>query len=163
MGFLTMKKKIEVLEHAFAASAGAYYNINLTKDIVPGTMYQVIDDKEYSLNEQMGLPENARFTDVVAYWGQKLPEEEKKAYFEFLMIPNLLERFHNGEAHVFHQYWTKSAIFEPMLAQQHIVMYKDEETEDILAITYVLDLTQKFREKQYKKELEQKQISLQRS
>ena len=160
MGFLTMKKKIEVLEHAFAASAGAYYNINLTKDLVPGTMYQVIDDKEYSLNEKMGLPENAQFTDVVAWWGEKLPEEEKTAYFEFLNIPNLLESFRKGEIHVVHQYWTKSVVFEPMLAQQHIVMYEDEETGDILAITYILDLTQKFMERQYKKELERKQIIL---
>lgn len=53
-------KKIKILEHAFASSAGAYYNINLTKNIVPGTMYQFIDDKEYSLNEQMGLPENGK-------------------------------------------------------------------------------------------------------
>lgn len=36
---LTLKKKIKVLEHAFAASAGAYYSINLTKNLVPGTMY----------------------------------------------------------------------------------------------------------------------------
>ena len=163
MGFSTMKKKIEVLEHAFAASAGAYYSINLTKDLVPGTIYQVIDDKEYSLNEQMGLPENARFTDVVAYWGAKLPEEERAAYSEFLNIPNLVESFQKGETHAVHQYWTKSAVFEPMLAQQHIVMFEDEETGDILAITYVLDLTQEFREKQYKKELEHKQDILEKA
>ena len=63
----TMEKKIKVLEHAFAASAGAYYNINLTRNLVPGIMYQVIGDKEYSLNEQMGLPENAKFTVYFAF------------------------------------------------------------------------------------------------
>ena len=40
----TYKKKIKIMEHALSASAGAYYNINLTQNIVPGTMYQVIDD-----------------------------------------------------------------------------------------------------------------------
>ncbi len=160
MEFLTMKKKINVLEHAFAASAGAYYSINLTKNLVPGVMYQVIDDKEYSLNEQMGLPENARFTDVVTYWGNKLDDLEKESYFEFLAIPNLLKQFEMGKNHVFHKYWTKSAIFEPMLAEQHIVMYEDEENGDILAITYVLDLTQKFKEEKYKCELEEKQAKL---
>ena len=160
MEILTMKKKINVLEHAFAASAGAYYNINLTKDLVPGFMYQVIDDKEYSLNKQMGLPENAHFTDVVAYWGNKLDDSEKEAYFEFLDIQNLLRQFETGEKHVFHKYWTKSAIFEPMLAEQHIVMYKDEDNGDVLAITYVLDLTQEFKEEKYKHELEEKQERL---
>lgn len=47
-----------------------------------------------------------------------------------------------------------------MLAEQHIVMYKDEVTNDILAISYVLDLTQKYKEERYKKELEEKQKKL---
>lgn len=163
MEYLTMKKKMNVLEHAFAASAGAYYNINLTKDLVPGFMYQVIDDTEYSLNEQMGLPENARFTDVVAFWGNKLDDLEKKSYFDFLAIPNLIKNFQSGRNHVFHEYWTKSALFNPMLAEQHIVMYKDAENGDILAITYVLDKTQEYKESQYRKELEEKQKSLEKS
>lgn len=160
MESLTMKKKIGILEHAFAAAVGAYYSINLTKDIIPGSMYQVIDNQEYSLNEQMGLPENARFSDVVEYWGNKLSPDEQSAYFDFFSISNLLEKFKNGETHVFHKYWTKSAVFAPMLAEQHIVMYTDEETGDILAVSYVLDLTQKFKEEEYKKELEKKQSEL---
>ena len=40
------------MEHAFVVTIRAYYSINLTKDIVPGNMYQVINDQEYSLNEQ---------------------------------------------------------------------------------------------------------------
>lgn len=43
------------MEHAFVAAIRAYYSINLTKDIVPGNMYQVINDQEYSLNEQFHL------------------------------------------------------------------------------------------------------------
>ncbi len=160
MNLLTMEKKIKVLEHAFAASAGAYYNINLTKNLIPGEMYQVIDDEEYSLNEKMGLPVDARFSDVVLYWGNKLKEEERADYFAFLSIPHLLECFQNGRNHVWHKYWTQSALFEPMLAEQHIVMYQDEENKDVLAITYVLDLTQKFREEEYKRELEEKQTRL---
>lgn len=93
-------KKIKILEHAFASSAGAYYNINLTKNIVPGTMYQFIDDKEYSLNEQMGLPENAYFTDVVTYWGQYLDPKEQDDYYDFFSIENLLKKYAHGEDHV---------------------------------------------------------------
>ncbi len=163
MEYLTMKKKTNVLEHAFASSAGAYYNINLTRNLVPGEMYQVINDIEYSLNKQMGVSENARFTDVVDYWGEKLDVEERDAYYEFLSIPNLLEHYKRGETHVFHTYWTKSAIFEPMLAEQHIVMYEDEGNGDILGITYVLDLTQQYKEEKYKKELEEKQEKLEQA
>lgn len=160
---LTMQKLIEVLERTFAAINGAYYKINLTQDVVPGFMYQVIDDKEYNINEHIGLPENARFSDVVAYWGAHLDEKEKAAYFDFLAIPNLLARYAKGEDHVSHRYWTKTTLFEPMLAEQHIVMYTDDETGEVLAITYVLDLTQQYKEEQYKKELEKSHKELEQA
>lgn len=163
MNFKTMKKKVEILEKAFAASAGAYYSINLTQNIVPGQMYQVIDGKEYSINAQTGLPENAPFTEVVSYWGRQLDAKEQPAFFEFLAIPHLIQCFRKGETHVCHRYWTKSALFEPMLAEQHIAMFADEENGDVLAITYVLDLTQDDWEEKYKKRLEDKQRSLEKS
>ena len=159
---LTLKKKIKILEHAFAASAGAYYSINLTKNLVPGAMYQVIDDEEYSINEQIGMADNAAFSDVVNYWGSKLEEKEKKAYFDFFKISNLLKRYENGEKHVWHRYWTKTALFEPMLAEQHIVMFNDEENGDVLAISYVLDKTEEFRKQQYSQLLEQKNDELEK-
>ena len=90
MKFETMKKKMQILEQAMAAQAGAYYSINLTKDLVPGEMYQVIEQQSYSINEQIGLPANAKFSDVVAYWGNELPDNEKEAYFAFLSILHLL-------------------------------------------------------------------------
>lgn len=37
----TYRRKTAIIEHALTTSAGAYYCINITKDIVPGTMYQV--------------------------------------------------------------------------------------------------------------------------
>lgn len=144
MNSSTMQAKIEVLEHAFAEYAGAYYSINLTRNVVPGTMYQVIDGIEYSLNEQMGMPADAPFTDVVAYWGNRLPENEKDAYFAFFSLDNLLANFRAGNTHVSHTYWTHSAVFKPMLAEQHVVMFADSETSDVLAISYLVDQTEQF-------------------
>lgn len=106
------------------------------------------------------MPDNAAFSDVVDYWGSKLDEKEKQGYFEFFKISNLLEHYKKGQKHVSHRYWTKTALFEPMLAEQHIVMFKDEENQDIIAITYVLDLTQEYEKQQYSKLLEQKNKEL---
>lgn len=160
MKFETMKKKMQILEQAMAAQAGAYYSINLTKDLVPGEMYQVIEQQSYSINEQIGLPANAKFSDVVAYWGNELPDNEKEAYFAFLSIPHLLQCFQHGEYHVAHSYWTKSVLFKPMLAEQHIVMYADDETDDVLAITYILDLTKAYWKEQYYQKEKEKQLLL---
>ena len=67
MNHATVEKKIEILENALAACAGAYYNINLTRNCVPGTMYQILDGVRHSINQAIGLPENAPFTEVVNY------------------------------------------------------------------------------------------------
>ena len=137
----TYKKKIRIMEHALSASAGVYYNINISKNLVPGTMYQVIDDVEYSINEAIGFPNDCKYWDVIEYWGNQLKEELQPAYFAFFDIDHLKKCFDNGEDHINHRYWTKDSLGNPMLAEQHVVMYRDLSNNDLLAITYVLDHT----------------------
>ncbi len=137
----TYKKKIQIMEHALSASAGAYYNINITQNLVPGTMYQVIDDVEYSINEAIGFPNDCKYWDVIEYWGKQLTQEQQPAYFAFFAIDHLVECFEKGEEHISHRYWTKDSLGESMLAEQHIVMYRDLVNQDLLAITYILDHT----------------------
>lgn len=152
----TYKKKIKILEHALSVSAGAYYNINITQNLVPGTMYQVIDDVEYSINEAIGFPDNCRYQDVIEYWGIQLTKEQQAAYFAFFDRKHLTECFENGEDHIWHRYWTKDSLGEPMLAEQHIMMYRDLTNNDLLAITYVLDHTKL--EKLHTRDAEQKKL-----
>ena len=142
----TSKKKIDILEHIIAAVAGAYYNINLTRNLVPGQMYQAVDGKEYNVNEMTGLPADAKFSEVIDYWGKRLSEKEKEAYYAFFDIPVLLKHYEKGETHVTHTYWTQTIRQRPMLAEHHIVMYEDEENGDILAISYIRDITEEFHE-----------------
>lgn len=137
----TYKRKIKIMEHALSASAGAYYNINITQNLVPGTMYQVIDDVEYNINEAIGFPDDCKYWDVIEYWGNQLTEEQQPAYFAFFDIAHLTECFEKGEDHISHRYWTKDSLGNSMLAEQHIVMYRDLTNNDLLAITYVLDHT----------------------
>ena len=137
----TYKKKIKIMEHALSESAGAYYNINITQNLVPGTMYQVIDDVEYSINEAIGFPDNCRYWDVIEYWGKQLEEEQQPAYYAFFDIAHLTECFEKGKDHISHRYRTRDSLGNPMLAEQHVVMYRDLTNNDLLAVTYVLDLT----------------------
>lgn len=150
----TSKKKIDILEHIIAAVAGAYYNINLTRNLVPGQMYQAVDGKEYNVNEMTGLPADAKFSEVIDYWGKRLSEKEKEAYYAFFDIPVLLKHYEKGETHVTHTYWTQTIQLRPMLAEHHIVMYEDEENGDILAISYIRDITEEFHENALKIEAE---------
>ena len=68
----------------------------------------------------------------------------------------LLKRFENGEHHISFRYWTRTATFEPMLAEDHMALYRDAETGDVIAVNYVLDRTEHYR-------LEEKERALEKS
>ena len=63
------------LEESVFAIADGYCVINLTKNIVRGSMYQVVNGKKYNLNEQLGLPENSDLQSLVDAWALTIPEE----------------------------------------------------------------------------------------
>ena len=154
----TYKIKQRILEHALSASAGVFYNINITRNRVPGTMVQVLNGVEYDINKKIGFPDNCKYTDVVNYWGSRLTKEQQPAYFAFFDLKHLENRFRNNENHISHQYWTRDVLGNPMLAEQHIIMYEDLLNGDIVGITYVLDLTNldtlREKEAEQRKELE---------
>ncbi len=161
---MNLQKKIDVLEHALTSACGSYHSLNLTKGLVLGAMWQNFHQKEYGVDEKTRMLDNASYSEVVAYWGNKLNDEEKPAFFAFFDRENLLKRYAEGETHVWHRFWIRNIMFEPMLNEQHVMMYEDEETGDVLAIAYGLDLTQKhYDEEKYKKELRKSHGQLQQA
>ena len=62
----------------------------------------------------------------------------------------------NGERHISFRYWTRTATFELMLAEDHMALYREEETGDVIAVNYVLDRTEHYR-------LEEKERALEKS
>ena len=68
------------LEESVFAIADGYCVINLTKNIVRGSMYQVVNGKKYNLNEQLGLPENSSLQSLVDAWALTIPEEGLKDF-----------------------------------------------------------------------------------
>ena len=125
------------LEESVFAIADGYCVINLSKNIVRGSMYQVVDGKVYNLNEQLGMPENSNLQILVDAWALTIPEEGREDFLKEFNRERLLNRFENGERHISFRYWTRTATFEPMLAEDHLALYREKETGDIIAVNYV--------------------------
>ena len=142
------------LEESVFAIADGYCVINLSKNIVRGSMYQVVDGKVYNLNEQLGMPENSNLQILVDAWALTIPEEGREDFLKEFNRERLLNRFENGERHISFRYWTRTATFEPMLAEDHLALYKEKETGDIIAVNYVLDRTEHYRLKEKEQALE---------
>ena len=143
------------LEESVFAIADGYCVINLTKNIVRGSMYQVMDGKVYNLNEQLGMPENSNLHALVDAWALTIPEEGREDFLKEFDRERLLNRFENGERHISFRYWTRTATFEPMLAEDHMALYRDNETRDVIAVNYVLDRTEHYRLQEKEQALEQ--------
>ena len=144
------------LEESVFAIADGYCVINLSKNIVRGSMYQVVDGKVYNLNEQLGMPENSNLQILVDVWALTIPEEGREDFLKEFNRESLLNRFENGERHISFRYWTRTATFEPMLAEDHLALYREKETGDIIAVNYVLDRTEHYR-------LKEKELALEKS
>ena len=139
----------QILEEAIFAVADGYCKINLSRNIVPGNMYQVLEGKKYNLNEQLGMPENSRFSDLVSAWSSTVPAESVQEFLELFDRDRLLTCFNNGETNITFNYWTRTAAYEPMFAENHIAMFREDETGDILAINYVIDRTEQYQLKRH--------------
>lgn len=155
-----LQKQVDILMETFSDSVGPCYFVNLSQNRIPGIMYHNIDGKRENVNEKIGLPENVRFSEVTAYFGQQLPQEEQADYFAFFHIPRLLDCFAGGERHVFFQYWTGEVFEKPILARRHLLMYADEETGDVLGLSYVEDMTASFDAAEYRRTTERKHLKL---
>ena len=160
-------KKLVKREHdncfwrqAVIAIADGYSSINLTKDIVTGVIHQVVDGVDYDMNKQLGMPENSSFSELVRLWAQTVPLDERSYFLKNLDRDHILKRYANGEQHICFTYWTRTAAYEPMLAENHLAIFEEEETGDVLAISYVLNRTEQHQLTQYKEELEQKNRQL---
>ena len=84
------------LEESVFAIADGYCVINLTKNIVRGSMYQVVNGKKYNLNEQLGLPENSSLQSLVDAWALTIPEEGLQDFLHEFDRERLLKRCENG-------------------------------------------------------------------
>lgn len=89
------------LEETVFAIADGYCVINLTKNYVPGVMYQVIDGRQYNLNEQLGLPEDSSLQSLVDAWALTIPEKGLSDFLKEFDRERLLKRFET-ESGIYH-------------------------------------------------------------
>ncbi len=142
MNIQTLNKKIDLLENAIILGTGAYFEFNVTKNVIPGKIYENIGDEEICVNDKFNLPENAKYTDLVKCCCDVLPDEEKEGFMEFFNLDKMARAYKNGVNHLRYTYWTSNIFSKSLLAEQHIILYEDDETKDLLAFTYIMDLTE---------------------
>ncbi len=132
-----MQERERQLVLALLDCAGVCYDINLTKDRMIGRPVQILAGKTYSILDQIGKPENCRYSEVMQYWLDRMPKEEYEAFAAFADVRNIRARYAAGERLIAHRFWTVDFMGNMMLAQQKIRLYEDVTNGDLLGLVYI--------------------------
>ena len=143
-------------------SAALYSSFNLTKNQVPGYIYRFVEGKPYNLNQKIHFPDDASYTDLLHFWVERVPCEEKDGFMAFFAPDHLRHAYEEGETHLVHRFSIVPIVSQAdmLWLEQHVILFTDETTGDLCGISYVIDLTPQYREMEQRKELEQKQKEL---
>ncbi len=132
-----MSERERQLTLALLDCAGVCYDANFTKNQIMGEPIQIIDGKAHKILESIGLGENSKWTEIVEYWADKMPDDEHAAFVEFSDIERIINCYRNGKNKLIHKFRTYDVLGNPMLAEQVMRVYEDEASGDILGIIYV--------------------------
>ena len=140
---------------AILSTAAAYMEINLTEDRILEYSFDTLG----VLNRLMGktqLSEGKNSYSMFHEWmSRNLINEDNGKYQKTVSIENIRKAFERGERRV-------SVTFEILMEKEAIpfreffFLYRDHETEDIMAFSVIYDLTEKQREEKKLKEMEQR-------
>ncbi len=132
-----MNKREEQLIYALLDCSNVLYDINITQNRIEGNPIQVVNGVAFPVLERIGKQKNCPYTEIIDYWANVLPKSEKDAYIEFSLPENILNRYKTGERQISHSFITSDSKGNPILAEQTIRLYENEQTGDVYGLTYV--------------------------
>ncbi len=134
-----MKKREEQLVLALADCVGTYYDVNFTKNRILRSTSIVVNGVEYSIHELAGLSEDCSYTDAIAFWGNRVNEDERNQFFDTFNLDNIKECFHRGEHYIVHKCWSRDHNENPIFVVLKVRLYKENDSGDIYGFVYATD------------------------
>ncbi len=132
-----MAERERQLTLALLDCAGVFYEANFTADRILGEPIQVIDGVSHSILSLIGKKPGCSWTEIVEYWADRMPREEKAAYEAFSDLTFIRRAYERGQTRLVHKFRTYDVLGNPMLAEQTMRLYEDADTGDLLGMIYV--------------------------
>jgi signal transduction histidine kinase/CheY-like chemotaxis protein len=142
-------------QQAMISDAVAFYEFNVTKDIVHGMDVHVFVDEDIVLPDAVGVNQSYSFTELTNDWAVTKVKSDKEAFCDFFNTQHLLQCYANGEREPWYEYWTTDVLDKVICVRQSFLLTKEEETGDIVAFTVIKDITeQKNKEEEFYRQIE---------
>ena len=138
---------------AVLATAAAYMEANLTKDIMLEKSDDHIETDKRFIKSLPPVDRVHEYSSMHEWICENLIVENKRRYSKILSRDNLLKIYNNGEKRtsMLFSVYTKEGVTQP--CREVVYLYQDKETDDIFAFCVIYDLTE-----QQKKEREMERL-----
>lgn len=130
---------------AISSNAICTYEFNLTKDLVEEDIVRVIDGERISLLEKVGLQVPCKASEWMERSKGRVLEESIEEYDKEVNIEHLREHFERGDAEVTVEYWGDDSHSGQICVRQSFVMTWDDDTDDIMVMVVVKEITESVR------------------
>ena len=129
--------KIAILSNSFNT-----FEVNLTKNLIEKDITRTIDQREVSFLGRVGLSVPCSVSDCFERWKEFILPESMEEYSTVMCVDYLLDKFADGIAEVDVDYWVKnSGGGEQMCVRQSVIMTRDDNSSDIIALIVSRDIT----------------------
>ena len=126
---------------AITSSAFSTFEFNLTRDLVENDVVRMIDGKQVSLLEKVGLCAPCPASMCFEKWKAFILEESLEEYGAVVNLENLKRCFEAGESEVTVDYWGRVSAEEQMCVRQSFIMTRDDNTGDLMVMVVSKDIT----------------------
>ncbi len=138
------KEKEEIYRTAFNADSAGYYEVNLTRDEIMGDIFEYNHGKDMppSILDIPELKKPYLYSDFISWWANNMITDKKAEFEQLFKREKLIESYMKGELTKEFTYWSNTTAKEKHCYRQMFFLSKRAETNEIIALTVVHDITE---------------------
>lgn len=134
--------KTNSYKKAFISDASAFYEFNISRNMIIGSPVQRLGDKNISLLETYNLNETCSYTDFIKELVMDIPIDEQEKFLAKTDLNYYKECFNRGENEVWFENYRLGFDNQVFWAKNTTFFVEDEETGDLIGLTVVKNVTE---------------------
>lgn len=132
----------EQYRHAITSEAVFVYNVDVTRNLIEHDFYEIRDGKMTSVLPMVGLEAPCDADDFFFRWSKEMVfPEDRELFIQTLNTRSLLEAYDRGETELIIEVETAGTDDVSQILRYTVLLTKDTESNDILALCNAKDIT----------------------
>lgn len=132
----------EQYHQAIISDAVLVYDINVSQNLIESNFFEIREEKRISLLELLGMEAPCCADEFFQRWcDEKVSSDDKEIFLRIMNTDYLKEAYRRGETEIVFEFETVMGLALPKILRQTILLLKDRQSGDILAMNTAKDIT----------------------